>query len=286
MGPGQGLPPTPVRQLSPNEVIVPDFQSALSWAPDGENAWTGLIDESWRQGRAAYGGLLAGHALKAMQAIVDPNRPTRALQVVFVAPLKEGPLRVESTLLREGRSVSLAQAQITQDGRLILTASATFGADRPSDIEVEPEQAPSFKSPEQCIAMPFLPGITPAFTQHLDYRWIEGGFPYTGHPTPGITGYCRHKTPVDDAALALVGLADAWPSPILPMAKGPAPASSVTWNLQFLSLPQVPTQAWWTFVYKADHAHAGMSTITGKLYAPDGSLAAISTQLAVVFDKR
>lgn len=263
-----------------------DFQSALDWAPTGENTWTGDIDPTWRQGRAAYGGLLGAHALKAMQAIVDSERPTRSLQVVFVAPLKVGPLRVQSTLLRAGRSVSLAQATLTQGERLILSATAAFGADRASDIEVQPERAPAFKAPEQCIAMPYLPGITPAFTQHLDYRWIEGGVPYTGHPTPGITGYCRHKTQVDDPALALVGLADAWPSPILPLAKGPAPASSVTWNLQLLSLPKAPREAWWTHVYEADHAHAGMSTITGKLYAPDGSLAAISTQLAVVFDKR
>ena len=263
-----------------------DFQSALDWAQAGENAWSGEIDETWRQGRAAYGGLLGAHALKAMQAIVDPARPARSLQVVFVAPLKEGPLRVQSTLLREGRSVSLAQAQITQGDRLILSATAAFGADRGSDIEVQPAQAPSFKAPEQCVAMPFLPGITPSFTQHLDYRWLEGGVPYTGHPTPGITGYCRHKSPVDDVALAVVGLADAWPSPVLPMAKGHAPASSVTWNLQLLQLPNVPQDAWWNMVYEADHAHAGMSTITGRLYAPNGSLSAISTQLAVVFDKR
>lgn len=265
---------------------APTFQDALSWAPSSENAWTGEIHESWRQGRAAYGGLLAAHALKAMQSIVDPARPARSLQVVFVAPLQEGPLRVESTLLRAGRSVSLAQAQVTQGGQLILSATAAFGADRPSDIRVAPERAPSFKAPQDCVAMPFLPGITPSFTQHLDYRWIEGGVPYTGHPTPGITGYCRHKTPVSDPALAIVGLADAWPSPVLPMAKGPSPASSVTWNLQLLQLPQVPQEAWWTTVYEADHAQAGMSTITGRLYAPDGTLAAISTQLGVVFDKR
>lgn len=263
-----------------------DFQSALNWAPAGENTWTGEIDETWRQGRAAYGGLLAGHALKAMQAIVDSSRPTRSLQVVFVAPLKEGPLTVQSTLLREGRSVSLAQARITQGERLILSANAAFGADRPSDIQVDPTPAPSFKPPEECMTLPFIPGMTPNFTQYLDYRWVEGGFPYSGHPTPGITGYCRHKTQVDDPALALVGLADAWPAPILPMAKGPAPASSVTWNLQLLQLPQVAQDAWWTMVYQADQAQSGMSTVTGRLYAPDGSLAAISTQLMVVFDKR
>jgi hypothetical protein len=39
-------------------------------------------------------------------------------------------------------------------------------------------------------------------------------------------------------------------------------------------------------VYDADQAQAGMSTVTGKRYAPVGTLAAISTQLVVVFDKR
>ncbi|MFT5582484.1 MAG: acyl-CoA thioesterase [Cognaticolwellia sp.] len=263
-----------------------DFQSALNWAPIGENIWSGGIDDTWRQGRAAYGGLLAAHALKAMQAIVAQARPARSLQVVFVAPPKEGVLKVQSTPLREGRNVSLAQARITQGEHLILSATAAFGADRLSDIQVEPKPAPSFKAPDACMPLPFLPGMTPNFTQHLDYRWVEGGFPYSGHSTPGITGYCRHKTRVDDPALALVGLADAWPAPILPLAKGPAPASSVTWNLQLLQLPQVPQAAWWTMIYDADQAQAGMSTVTGRLYAPDGSLAAISTQLTVVFDKR
>ena len=263
-----------------------DLQSALNWAPAGENTWSGEIDGTWRQGRAAYGGLLGAHALKAMQAIVDTARPARSLQVVFVAPLKDGPLRVQSTLLRAGRSVSLAQARITQGEHLILVATAAFGSDRPSDIQVESKAAPTFEPPKTYMALPFLPGMTPNFTQHLDYRWVEGGFPYSGHPTPGIIGYCRHKTQVDDPALALVALADAWPAPILPMAKGPAPASSVTWNLQLLQLPRVPQAAWWTMVYDAEQAHAGMCTMTGRLYAPDGSLAAISTQLAVVFDKR
>lgn len=264
----------------------PTFEEALSWAPSSENAWTGEIHESWRQGRAAYGGLLAAHALRAMQAVVEAQRPARSLQVVFVAPLAEGPLTVSSTLLRAGRNISLAQARITQGERLLLTASAAFGSDRPSDIRVQAPLAPSFKAPESCMAMPFLPGITPNFTQHLDYRWIDGGFPFMGHPTPGITGYCRHKAPVTDPALAMVGLADAWPAPVLPLAKGPTPASSVTWNLQLLQHPQVDPQAWWTMVYEADQAQAGMSTVTGRLHAPDGSLAAISTQLVVVFDKR
>lgn len=264
----------------------PTFQDALAWAPCGEQAWEGELHESWRQGRAAYGGLLGAHALQAMQALVDPVRLARSLQVVFVAPLDDGPLRVSSTLLRAGRSVSLAQAQITQGGRLLLTASAAFGSDRPSAIEVRPASAPPFKPPSDCMAMPFLPGITPSFTQHLDYRWVDGGFPFMGHPTPDITGYCRHKAPVQDPALALVGLADAWPAPVLPLAKGPTPASSVTWNLQLLQLPKVPHDAWWTMIYEADHAQAGMSTVTGRLHAPDGSLAALSTQLVVVFDKR
>lgn len=266
---------------------MPTFHDALAFETDADGTLHGEIQEDWRQGRAAYGGLMGALALKAMQSRVDADRPTRVLQVVFVAPLGQGPLRVESTLLREGRSMTLAEARILQEDRVLLTASAALGADRDSDILVPAQTPEPIKEPAACIEQPYMPGITPAFTQHFKYRWAEGNFPFMGAKEAGFKGWCRHGATVADAAQAIVGLADAWPAPSLSMARGPVPASSVTWNLQFTHLPQeIDPQAWWRMDYQADHAAAGMHTITGQLYAPDGTLAAISTQLAVVFDKR
>lgn len=265
---------------------MPSFQQALSSTPLSEGESFGEIQEDWRQGRAAYGGLVAAQALKAMQAKVAPDRPTRALQVVFVAPLDQGPITAQATVLRAGRSMTLAQATLFQGDRVLLTASGAFGADRDSDIQVLPSAPAPIKEPEACMALPFLPGVTPNFTQHFDYRWADGGFPFSGSQEARFKGWCRHKAPVPDSAQQIVGLADAWPAPTLALAKRPIPASSVTWNLQFLHLPQDPGTGWWRMDYDTDHAQAGVHSITGQLYAPDGQLAALSTQLAVVFDKR
>jgi acyl-CoA thioesterase len=141
--------------------------------------------------------------------------------------------------------------------------------------------------PDSRPVFPFLPGVTPNFTQHYDYRWTVDRLPFSGADRAHIQGWVRPRAdaPVDDATLA--ALVDAWPSPVLSLADRPVPASTVTWHRNIVApVGEAPADAWWAWdavVSASDHGYADME---GRLYDARGRLVAVSRQLMVEFSGR
>lgn len=239
------------------------------------------IPDTWTQGRAVFGGVIAGAAMRAMARAVAPGRPARSIHATFVGPVSPGPAALGVTLLGEGRSASHAEARVTQDDRLCLVATATFGADRESALARAPANAPPLG--DDLVDLPYLPGVTPAFTQHFAFRFT-GGFPYSGRE-PVIAGQVRPRAAhaLLDAAWVLA-LLDAWPPPAVVMLKGPAPASSATLSALF-TLPDdpLPTDAWYTFSSRATWVRGGWADLQAGLWGPDGRQLAQMTQLSAVY---
>src|SRR5262245_28588977 len=90
------------------------------------------LDARWNCPTVPHGGTMAALAASAMaEAIADPDQRLRTLTTVFAAPVPEGPVGLDTTVLRRGRSMTQATATAHAPGAAAgHTTVAVFGRDR------------------------------------------------------------------------------------------------------------------------------------------------------------
>jgi acyl-CoA thioesterase len=241
--------------------------------------------ELWLQGRTVFGGLQAAALVRAMRAHAGPDVPLRSLQVSFVAPVPAGRALVTTRLLRQGKSVTHVDARITIDGQDACVGVGIFGAARESKLAIVPPRPVATAKPESdSKPLPFIPGRSPAFAQHVEMRFGAGRFPFTGGAEPKTQIWCRFKDEPGVDEGILIGLADLPPSPAISVLTSIAIASSMTWTLEFLRHDWDPAAtSGWLFDLEANAANEGYVAQTGVLWSPDGKAVALSRQSVVVF---
>lgn len=245
-----------------------------------------VIPEGWGQGRATYGGLVAAMLCSRLLHVVGEDRVLRSATVSFVGPVAVGPASLTVEVFRNGKSVTQAEARLCQNGEVMTVLLASFGATRDSQIVVAPKSAALvLRSPEASRAMPYIPGVVPEFMQQIDLRWAEGALPFSGAAAPDFAGWMRYCNPVPEMTVPhLLGLVDAWPPAVLPMFKALAPASSMSWTIEFLHFPEGKTGAsWWQYQVRTDASAEGYAHTEAEIRDDSGRLVAISRQTIAIF---
>lgn len=251
---------------------------------------TFTVTPDWQQGRTTFGGLLSTLAVQAMRDVCGADWPLRALQTNFVGPVASGVFHVEVTLLRQGKNVRQVQARLMQAdehgveqiGGVLL---GVFGTGRESSLpHLRPAQAAVANDVHASFKWPYIPNVTPAFTQHLDFRHAEGGMPFTGSSEWHSRAHVRlHESEGVDAELQAVMLADAGPTPALAQLKGFAPASSVSWALELRPVERPQDDAFWRMDKDALATGEGYVNEKTTLWTPSGELAALGYQVVAVY---
>ncbi len=259
-----------------------ELLNAFATSPD--NSLT--IPTSWAQGRAGYGGLVAALVFAGMRAKVASGRPVRSLAITFVGPVTPGEsMSVEAEVLREGKAVSQVLGRAMQNGQTMCIIQGSFGAGRESVVDVAAEPAPTVPAPELCERMPYIEGVMPSFMRYFDVRWTFGDYPCTNSRKREMGGWMRiDETVASFDTEHLVGLVDVWPPAVLPHLKERAPASSLTWTIEFVQpQPELGKDNW--FLYKAsiEHARDGYGHVAAMIWSQSGELVAISRQTVTVF---
>lgn len=268
------------------EIITPTAQDA--------DALRFNISDDWLQGRSSFGGLQAAFALVGMRKLTGVAAPLRVLQTTFIAPVGGGPVTVTARTLRAGKSVTHVEARLLQGEETLCLVIGIFGAARESAIQVAMAAREAAPGPEGLQDLPFAKGIAPNFTQHFQWRWAQGGWPYSGSIEPFTRIWLKHRTATGstpfDAEIALVALADAVPSPALSMMKTPKASSSLTWSLELLRPvpplaedPRPGGQAFWRIDSDIHQAQDGYVAQSAIVVAPDNQPVALSRQAVVVF---
>ncbi|WP_226642992.1 acyl-CoA thioesterase [Microbulbifer variabilis] len=248
------------------------------------------VPTGWSQGRATFGGLVAAMLYEKMATevteVATRESSLRSLTFSFVGPVSAEAVHIDAQVLRAGRSVTQAQGQLLQNDAVMLAALASFGSGRDSSVKVDTPAAPEFLCPEKCVALPYIEGVVPEFTQKYDYRIACGQMPFSGTSERQLGGWVRFK---DGSAKTvgishLLALIDAWPPATLPMLKAPAPASSLTWTLEFMEpLPGCKASDWWQYLAEVEQAEDGYAVIQARLWDRSGRLAALSRQMVTIF---
>ena len=259
------------------------------------DGWAVVIPKAWGNGRTVFGGLQVALSVRAMRGALNESLgdgngehsalPLRSLQTTFVAPVPVGaPVSLRADFLRSGRSATHARCDLLHGGALACTTVAIFGAARASSITLDIPRPDLRADPDTLNDLPYIPGITPEFLQHLQLRWAVGRFPYSGHDEPHSTIFARMPERGCNAEDTLIALADSIPTPALSMLAKPAPATSMNWMLELIGDPALLDRDRWSQISTDVRAGAdGYLSQTSVLWGPDGHAFSVSHQSVAIF---
>lgn len=245
------------------------------------------VPDSWSQGRTVFGGLTAAILNRAMTSELSPDKRMRVQTTQFIGPLLvDAPFSVQVEHLRDGKNVTQLQANIVQDGDIVAQGLAAFGGDRESKVRVQAEARTDLSVPKKPNWIPQIPKVTPKFFRHIEIHIEQGGMPFTGKKTSHYRGAMRFKSApevLDDAHL--LALIDAWPPAVLQLLRWPAPASTLSWNVEYLHPhPTLKGTDWLYYDCTTRQAADGYAHTEATVQAPDGTLLALARQTITVFD--
>jgi acyl-CoA thioesterase len=215
------------------------------------------------------------------------DRHMRVQNVQFIGPLlTDTPFEIDVTHLRDGKNVTQMQARLIQNDKVCVQAMAAFGTDRDSKINQVAAKSELPPVPKKPNWIPQIPKVTPKFHRYIDLRITDGGFPFTGKKKNVYAGWMRFTDAPEKITDAhIISLIDVWPPTILQQLKWPAPASTMSWNVEFIHPhPAIAPTDWLGYECITRQAAQGYAHTEASIFTPDGSLIAVSRQTVTVFD--
>ena len=245
--------------------------------------FAGRVDRRWWIQRGPNGGYVAAIVIRALaMAVDDPARAPRSVTVHYTAPPEEGPVEIETTVERTGRSQTSGSARMRQDGRLIALALGAFSAPRDGP-EFHDAAMPAVPPPEELEPLPRHPSAPP-FVEQFDLRRTLGDQVFSGSDSAVVGGWTRLVEPrLLDAPQAAAYL-DAWFPAVWPRLTEPVLAPTV--DLTFHFRAQLPPRGaavddFYLGVFRSSVAADGFFEEDGELWSRGGVLLAQSRQLAL-----
>ena len=216
------------------------------------------IPDSWQQGRTTYGGLSAALCLEAAQRAVPDLPALRSVLATFVGPAG-GDVEGKARILRQGKSVTQMEADVTGEKGLATRCVFVFGAARPSQINRDFMDPLKVRDPDDCEV--FIPeGVGPTFTQHFDTRLVAGARPAQGAGVHDHFIWVRHRDRAADGIVALLALADMPPPAVMGVLDRFAPISTMTWMANLLTDDYTTDDGWYLLRTMAENVADGYSS--------------------------
>jgi acyl-CoA thioesterase len=195
-----------------------------------DGAYHAFLGEEWNCPIVPHGGLVTATSVRAMTAeLDDPRQTLRSVTTVFAAQVQAGPVEIDVTVLRRGRSISQLRATTRTPGAAAgHTTVAVFGAARDGfsftdavpPVVPAPDDCPSFRDPPP-PDVDFAPDVHMNFWEHLEGRPASGHAPWDPYvPTSSErAAWYRFDEPpmLDDGRLdplAVVTMCDTMPGAV------------------------------------------------------------------------
>src|SRR5437899_11158965 len=108
------------------------FGSDTAVVPVGPGSFTAELHERWSSLVGIHGGYTAAIVANAITAAVDdPSRALRSFATQFASVPGAGPVDIEVTVERIGKSMTTTSARLLQDERVLQVAHAASSPARP-----------------------------------------------------------------------------------------------------------------------------------------------------------
>jgi acyl-CoA thioesterase len=162
------------------------LQTTPEPSPDrGAGRYRAVVSDQWNAPVLPHGGVITALALRAMAAELSaPDETLRSVTTVFAAQVPPGPVDIDVTVLRRGRTMFQATATVRPVGADSgHTAMAVFGGTR-HGFEFTDATIPDAPAPEECPSFrdPLPEGVTgfpPAsFWERVESRVAMGHAPW------------------------------------------------------------------------------------------------------------
>ncbi len=259
--------------------VASRFATDTAVAPDAGDPgrFTAAIDEGWSIGAQPNGGYLAATVLRAITAVAPADQSPRLITAHFLRPPAWGAVDIETRVERSGGRVSTISARMAQGGDPCVVAIAALGSRRDS-VELD-EHPPCPYAPAPWARNP-ASDRAPAISHRYEFQ-LRDDPRASGRPVLGGRIRFRDDGPFD--APAIVAAADAWIPVVGVHAPGrlAVPTIALTVTLLHTITPGAePVELAGRF--HTTVATEGYAQEDGEVWAPDGTLLAISRQISAV----
>ena len=182
----------------------------------GQNLWRGTVTPWWSIGDAPNGGYLMAIAGRILGEAL-PHPDPLSFTAHFLDKALHGPVEVEVTRLRSGRSVSTGVARFIQQGEERARFTATYtDFDRVRGADHMAGFPPEVAAPERCIPIGDAAPQDYELRKRLDLRldptcihWGLGGI----HEVNRLKGWVRLEDGRDPDPISLLLFVDIFPPP-------------------------------------------------------------------------
>jgi acyl-CoA thioesterase len=256
------------------------------------------IADRWVLAMVPQGGIVAVLAARAMaQELGHDEQSLRTFSAVFAGQVAAGPVEIDVTVLRRGRTMSQLSATVRNPGASAgLTAIAVFGAERDgfsfTDIEMpdvpRPEDCPSFRDgPPPDMPEEFRRDPLPFWEEAVEGKPAMGHAPWDDYDP--ISSERASWQRLDDPPLlpdgrldpiAYLVLADMMPGAV---GEKLGPDAERSWFGPSADLTVHlfrPASAGWLLAHnRARWAGDGYASVEMLLWEPTGALVAYATQM-------
>src|SRR5215207_1254368 len=243
----------------------------------GPGCFTADLHERWSSLVGIHGGYTAAIVANAMTAAVDDStRALRSFATQFASIPRPGPVDIEVTVDRTGKSMTTTSARLVQEGRVLQVAHAASSTTRPGlayDDHVRQRDAD--------------PGDTPRFEssggvghfQNADVRLDPDAILFGGRNEAWIAAWLRPLEGEPISAAWLVTMCDLLPPAVFSRTTGPVAAATIEYVVHLTTGD--PSIAPGEYVYlscRSPLSNEGFAVEDATMWAPDGRVLAVARQ--------
>lgn len=243
------------------------------------------IHDGWDIGGNANGGYLLALAANGLRRIAGRQDPV-TITAHYLAPGRPNDVTITGEVVKAGKRFTTVSGAMQADGRRILQVLGSFGdlgGEAPRGLAIVHGTPPSLPPIEQCVLRATNGMVATPLMDKLDVRLHPDHVKYlTGEPRSGIgemAGWFAFADgrPVDTLALMLI--ADAFPPAVfnLDIPPGWVPTVELTVHVRATPAPG-PVRC----IFRSRFIHGGMMEEDGEVWDANGTLVALSRQLALL----
>lgn len=257
------------------------FEEDTAVEADGTDLYRATITDRWSIGGRPNGGYLMGAILRALSHRLSHPDPLTSTGH-FLSPAEPGPAEIKVSVIKEGRSLSTAQAVLSQNGRDRLIALATFGVLAEGGF-TNVSTSPPISDDDELVssvgrAAPFPIVERFEFEMPPEQSRAAAGRPDDTEGPAEFVGRVRFADGMPASAVAFPLLVDAFPPTVFRLGLiGWTPTLELTVHTRGRPVPGPLTLR-----VRSRYLINGLFEEDGELWDQAGDLVALSRQLAKV----
>lgn len=259
-----------------------DEETALTAHGDGRYSRP-VTDVFWNMD-SAFGGWALALAIEAVMQEAQPNAALASINAIFLAAIKGDTIFVCVDVLSQRKRTGFFRVHLHQDaadGALLFSADIVMSERIETDIDFKPTM-PDIKPASEVTPLTFSPGMGPRWFGHYDQR-IADGAPFTAQEVPRSAVWIRESDARPLDIKGLVTISDVPMPRTFFLGNMPRFSSTVSYSFSLFATEDELAEIGDAPILvesDSDRVRNGMSDQQARIWSPNGTLIALTNQIA------